>query len=107
MRFFSLCLGALLFAALLQAQPHFPEPVSTPSIVDVFVNGRDGYTVYRIPSLVTTRHGTLLAFAEGRASQKDHAKNDIVLKWSTDGGRTWSPLQVINDDGDICLSNPT
>jgi sialidase-1 len=77
------------------------------TLVDVFTNGRDGYPVYRIPALVTTRKGTLLAFAEGRASRRDHAQNDIVLKRSTDGGRSWEPLQVVNDDGENCLSNPT
>lgn len=84
------------------------KPANAPvTFVDVFINGREGYPVYRIPALVTTREGTLLAFAEGRASRRDHAQNDIVLKRSTDEGRTWGPLQVVNDDGENCLSNPT
>ena len=44
---------------------------------------------YRIPSLLTTANGTLLAFAERRLGMHDHAQNDIVVKRSADAGRTW------------------
>ncbi|MCE9548714.1 MAG: glycoside hydrolase, partial [Planctomycetia bacterium] len=54
---------------------------------------------------VTTK-GTLLAMAEGRARLKDIAENDLVLKRSTDGGRTWGPLIVVAEDGDNSLNNP-
>ena len=50
---------------------------------------------YRIPALVTTVQGTLLAFCERRTGLHDHAKNDIVLRRSQDGGRTWGALTVI------------
>ncbi len=77
-----------------------------PEKTEVFVNGQDGYPVYRIPSIVTTKKGVLLAFCEGRAAMNDHAQNDIVLKRSTDGGRTWGPLQVVAEDGRNCLNDP-
>lgn len=83
------------------------EQRSLPPLVDVFVNGTEGYPAYRIPALITTKGGVLLAFAEGRASLRDHAENDIVLKRSTDGGRSWSALQVVHEDGTNTLSNPT
>lgn len=79
----------------------------TPPLVDVFVGGKEGYPAYRIPALVTTRRGTLLAFAEGRATLRDHAENDIVLKRSMDHGRTWGPLQLIDEEGTNALNNPT
>ena len=47
---------------------------------DVFVSGTEGYSIYRIPAIAVTNKGTSLAFAEGRASIHDTAKNDIVLK---------------------------
>jgi sialidase-1 len=78
----------------------------SPGLTDVFVNGREGYPQYRIPALLRTQKGTLLAFCEGRASISDHAENDIVLKRSADGGKTWMPLQVVAEDGANCLSNP-
>jgi len=86
----------------LDAMAREPGPEEHP----VFVNGEDGYAVYRIPSIVTTRSGVLLAFCEGRAAMSDHAQNDIVLKRSADGGRTWGPLQVVAEDGRNCLNDP-
>ncbi|MFF4694274.1 exo-alpha-sialidase [Streptomyces chattanoogensis] len=61
-----------------------------------------GYSCFRIPAIVKTRRGTVLAFAEGRVHDCGDAGDiDLVLKRSTDGGRTWGPLQVINHgDGD-------
>jgi sialidase-1 len=61
-----------------------------------------GYACFRIPAVVRSAHGTLLAFAEGRVHDCGDAGDiDLVLKRSTDGGRTWGPLQVVNHgDGD-------
>ena len=61
---------------------------------------------YRIPSLVTTRKGTLLAFAERRVGLGDHAQNDIVLRRSYDDGKTWNSIQVIADHGKNSLNDP-
>src|ERR1041384_2764114 len=68
-----------------------------PQIIDVFVGEQNGYPVYRIPALVLTERGTLLAFAEARKSLRDHAENKIVMKRSTDTGSTWGALKVIHD----------
>ncbi len=76
-------------------------------LVDVFVGGQDGYPAFRIPAIVTTKGGWLLAFAEGRATLHDHSENDIVLKRSRDNGRTWGPLQLVYEDGANALNNPT
>ncbi len=75
--------------------------------VNVFISGEEGYETYRIPAVLTTKTGTILAFAEGRASISDHAENDIVMKRSLDGGFTWSHLETIAEDGENCLNNPT
>ncbi|MGW3812719.1 exo-alpha-sialidase [Streptomyces sp. NPDC005046] len=67
-----------------------------------------GYACFRIPSVVRTTGGTLLAFAEGRVLNcGDAADIDIVVKRSADGGRTWSPLQVVNEGGGDTHGNPT
>src|SRR5690606_30936757 len=50
--------------------------------------------------------GTLLAFAEGRMNLSDQAENKIILRRSTDGGRTWEAVQKIADAGKIPLNNP-
>lgn len=76
-----------------------------PRIVDVFMPKSDGYPAIRIPSIVTTNTGTLLAFAEGRQGG-DHSQNDIILKTSTDSGASWSDVQVISESGKLSLNNP-
>ena len=78
-----------------------------PEFSDVFTSGINGYKSIRIPSVVVTTKGVVLGFAEGRAFPSDQAENDIVLKRSTDGGRTWGPLQVVHEDGKNSLNNPT
>ncbi|MCX5376651.1 sialidase family protein [Streptomyces sp. NBC_00091] len=61
----------------------------------------EGYDCYRIPTLITTKDGTLLAIAEARtASCNDIGDIDLVLKRSTDEGRTWGPMQVVRGAGD-------
>ncbi len=78
-----------------------------PQFADVFTSGSDGYISIRIPSVVVTKKGTVIAFAEGRRKATDQAENDIISKRSTDGGRTWSPLNLLHDDGANSLNNPT
>jgi sialidase-1 len=77
---------------------------------DVYARGADGYFSYRIPAILLTRKGTLLAFAEGRkTSNKDVGNIDLVLRRSTDGGRTWSPMQIVYEEGGdeaITIGNP-
>lgn len=88
---------ALAMAASAADEPHFS---------DVFVAGTEGFPSIRIPSVVVTKKGTVLAIAEGRAQQADQANNKLILKRSTDGGKTWGVLQTIADDGTNCLNNP-
>ena len=67
-----------------------------PKLVDVFTGGQDGYHTYRIPSVIATPKGTLLAFCEGRKLEiTDQSPTDMVLKRSLDGGRTWKAMQII------------
>jgi sialidase-1 len=68
---------------------------------DLFINGQDGILQYRIPVLLTSNQGTLLAVCDARVEKGGDAPNniDIVMKRSTDGGRTWSPLRTLMDNG--------
>lgn len=64
-------------------------------------HGDDGVWAYRIPGLVTTRKGTLIAVYDVRhASALDLQDNiDVGMSRSTDGGRTWEPMKIIMDMG--------
>jgi sialidase-1 len=78
-----------------------------PAKTEVFRSGRDGYHTFRIPALVVSARGTLLAFAEGRKKHGGDAGDiDLVLKRSTDGGRTWGPAAVVWDDAANTCGNP-
>jgi sialidase-1 len=75
--------------------------------VDVFVAGEGGYHTHRIPSVIATPGGALLAFAEGRRDGGgDTGDIDLLLKRSEDGGATWSALAVIGDTGPHTFGNP-
>lgn len=73
----------------------------------VFAAGVDGYHTYRIPALVVTTNGTVLAFCEGRSrGRSDSGDIDLLLKRSTDGGKTWRAQQLIWSDGENTCGNP-
>ncbi|WP_226967289.1 sialidase family protein [Streptomyces phaeolivaceus] len=76
------------------AAPTFPTRGCVSSVP--YVSGQGGYDTYRIPAAVTTRSGTVLAFAEGRRNGAGDTGNiDVVLRRSGDGGCTWGPLRVV------------
>ena len=73
----------------------------------LFKSGEEGYSNYRIPSLITTKDGTLLAFCEARkVNRSDSGNIDLVVKRSEDNGKTWSALSVVWDAGDDTAGNP-
>jgi sialidase-1 len=78
---------------------------------ELFVGGQDDINTYRIPSLICTRRGTVLAFCEGRRDNgQDGSPTHLVLKrsignegeWMRSAGpasrrqnMTWQPIQVL------------
>src|SRR2546421_5596650 len=97
---------ALLNALLVQSFVSAADFVET----DVFNAGSGGYHTYRIPALVATKNGALIAICEGRKTGRgDHGDVDLVQKRSTDGGKTWGPLELIHDEGGgakVTIGNP-
>lgn len=84
---------------------HSAEPVFTQTTV--FESGKDGYAMYRIPGLVVTERGTLLAYAEARKNGgADWGHIDLVLRRSTDGGATWSKPTLLAQQGPGFEKNP-
>lgn len=81
--------------------------ITTKSKTTVFKAGKNGIDSYRIPSLVLSKNGTLMAFAEARKeSSTDKTPTDIVLKRSTDNGITWSEMQFLTDGGKAAFMDP-
>ena len=78
--------------------------------VDVYVAGRDGYHTFRIPALLRAADGTLLAFCEGRKTGRgDHGDIDLLVRRSSDGGVTWSPIEIVYEEGGekkVTIGNP-
>ena len=73
----------------------------------VFTAGDHGYHTFRIPALLLTSSGVLLASAEGRRGGRgDSGAIDLVLNRSTDSGATWSDLQVVWRYGSNTCGNP-
>lgn len=74
----------------------------------VFSKFENGFDTYRIPAIVQTKQGTLLAFAEARKnSGSDTGDIDLVLKRSEDGGKTWSRIITVWDDDENVCGNPS
>ncbi len=83
-------LPALLLASLSAvAQPMLEK-------ADLFEAASRGYNIFRIPGIVVTAKGSILAYAEARKSDRgDWGPIDIVLRRSTDQGKTFSEAKVI------------
>ena len=100
------CHDLLAYLVSLRAKPNTPAATTT----TVFQSGTEGYHTFRIPAIVTTDNGDLLAICEGRkTSRADHGDVDLVMKRSSDGGQTWSPLLLVYEEGDeakITIGNP-
>lgn len=76
------------------------EVCSHADCVAVFYKGLNRVRCYRIPAIVHTHDGTLLAFAEARYGEypdpcHDQGVHDIVVRRSVDGGATWGPVITI------------
>jgi hypothetical protein len=95
----ALMLVILIF--IMSFQPEAPLRITT-----VFEYSKTDTSGYRIPALLTSVEGTLLAFSERRKGMHDHAQNDIVLRRSYDNGISWQPEQLIAEDGENSLNDP-
>src|SRR5688572_7075198 len=98
---------ALAAALLLAGSVVSPAPAPFVDEQVIYRQGDFGYSCFRIPAAVRANDGTVLAFAEGRVADcGDDGDIDLVLRRSTDGGRTWGPLQVVSEGNGSTHGNP-
>lgn len=100
----ALALAACLAPAACTTAPGLVRGPQPP--VDVFVGGKGGHAVYRIPAVARTPDGRLLAFAEARGSQADIGTNVLVMRTSDDDGRTWDAMRTVAALDGRSLNNP-
>ena len=83
-----------------------------------YVTQQDRYHTFRIPGMIVAPDGAVLLFAEARRGEgsdprrDENAPIDLVLRRSTDNGRTWQPMVVIDSgfrpNGDLVdFADPT
>ncbi|MFC5663943.1 LamG-like jellyroll fold domain-containing protein [Kitasatospora misakiensis] len=97
----ALCTALALALAGAPADRSFASGVTGTTDQVLFAGGTGGYGCYRIPALTRTAAGTLLAFAEARKSPScaDRQDIDLVVRRSTNDGRTWGPIEVVLSGG--------
>ena len=99
-RLIPLFLAALSTTTVPAAEPFLEK-------VDVFKAGERGYRTYRIPGIVVTTSGTVLAYCEARKGGRgDWGTIDIMMRRSLDGGRTWEKRRKIVTPPERVVQNP-
>ncbi|MCD6564906.1 MAG: exo-alpha-sialidase [Bacteroidales bacterium] len=74
----------------------------------LFEAGTHDYHIYRIASLASTHKGTILALCAARKGRGgDWDPIDIVMRRSTDGGKTWEPLKMLVHHDSLPSDNAT
>jgi len=81
--------GSLITLTLCQSSP--PE--------DLFISGTQGVAEFRIPSMITTSSGTVIAVCDARVDRQGDVPNNIdqVIRRSLDNGQSWDEMRTIVD----------
>ena len=89
----------------------FPHDIIAQPMMEknmVFAANTDGIRLYRIPGVVVTTKGTVLAYCEARKnSSSDWGEIEVHMRRSTDGGKTWELQKKIAHSGVRIEGNPT
>jgi sialidase-1 len=101
-----LTISAVLLCALSFASAHGEKPHLNQT--RLWYAGENGYDTYRIPGIVVTAKGSVLAYgvARRRLRDGDWGDIDIVLRRSTDGGKHWDKSRRIAGNSQGVTDNP-
>src|SRR6266852_5532250 len=90
----SICALVVASSGAIAAQ-QAQSPVPGPQVTEVYSSGEAGYHSFRIPSVIATQKGTLLAFAEARRTGASDAGRTVGVMKTIDDGVTWStPVEI-------------
>ncbi len=77
---------------------------------DIFISGTKNTHTFRIPAIITAKNGDLIASCDARRNSSGDLiwvrDIDIVVRRSTDNGRTWGPMETVIDYGDKSVGKP-
>ena len=77
---------------------------------DIFVSGTEDTHTFRIPAIITATNGNLIAACDARRNGAGDLiwvrDIDIVVKRSSDNGKTWGPMETVIDHGDKSVGKP-
>lgn len=93
----------LLLPGLATAAPQLSE---TPAVAVFEAKKNITYPSVRIPALLMTTKGTLIAVAEARDKATDQAGNDLLVSTSRDRGKSWSKPAIAYEQGADSCNNP-
>ncbi len=97
----------LTFSTLLISASALAQQIAPVHSDVLFKKGDEGVNTYRIPALVQANDGSIIVFAEARQDGGgDTGDINLVSRRSTDGGKTWSEIITVWDDGENVCGNP-
>ncbi len=92
--------GFAALGSLIHAEPFLEKQ-------DLFVVGDNpAFDIYHIPGIVVTAKGSVLAWCEARTGGGDWSDIRVLLRRSTDDGKTWSAPRSIADVSGPKRKNP-
>ena len=101
------CLAFAVVAALLAGLPAAEAAGAVEDPTILFRQGDGGFHTYRIPGVVVTARGSVLAWCEARKfTAADRGEIEIHLRRSIDGGRSWDNASQVAHLGPRLARNP-
>ena len=87
------------------------EPLLLVEDMPLFVSGTNDTHTFRIPAIITAKNGDLIAACDARrksgADLKPQRSIDIVFRRSSDNGKTWTPIELLEQIDDGGCSDPS